>query len=467
MLTLDGSTLEGGGQLVRVALSISSICGIPLRITNIRANRAPRQHAHASKSKQSRNDRRPEGGLKESHLAALAWLADQCNADVQGNEVGSRDVIFRPAKRKANNPRANGGEIEHPEVIELQKPGSVWLIWQAILPYIVFKLLDTQPPNGTNKNDHPTSPESPHAQPETSSATNDAEIAFRVILKGGTNVPKSPSSEYMQQVFLPLCEKIGLPKIDIHVKKRGWAGSAPDIGEVEIIVYNPKSQSTADTLQEGYRLPPFHLRSPGLITHISMTILAGSSQTHTLVETTLKTALRARPLFSSPALPITLHPSSSMSSGDERRLYILLVAHTADGYRLGRDCLGSGRKMSSETDRRQIVDQVVTHVVHNFTRECEAGGCVDEFAEDQLVVFQALAAGKTSVETGRQTRRTQEMWSLHTRTVRWVCNEMLGTVFDGHGGCEGLGMVDDGDVESVSRGLAAVDIDEGAEDEDR
>jgi hypothetical protein len=173
MLTLDGSTLEGGGQLVRVALSISSICGIPLRVTNIRANRAPRRReasrdAHTSKSKQSRSDRRPEGGLKESHLGALNWLADKCNADVQGNELGCRDVIFRPEKRKENISRASRGDVERPEVIELQKPGSVWLVWQAIFPYIVFKLLDTQRPKHAHDDEPSTSPERPYAHPETS-----------------------------------------------------------------------------------------------------------------------------------------------------------------------------------------------------------------------------------------------------------------------------------------------------------
>ncbi|KAK4934974.1 hypothetical protein LTR10_023880 [Elasticomyces elasticus] len=436
MVTLDGSTLEGGGQLVRVALSISSICSIPLCVTNIRANRAPQgressHHVYASKGKgkHHRNSRKPEGGLKESHLAALNWLADKCNANVQGNEVGCRDVIFRPAKRKGNSPRATYSHVEEsPEVIELQKPGSVWLIWQAIFPYIVFRLLDVRSQDNPGGDEDIDSADGPQAQ---------LDLAFRIILRGGTNVPKSPSSEYMQQVFLPLCQKIGLPKVDVVVKKRGWAGSAPDIGEVAITVHTPKD---APQVGEAYSLPPFHLHSPGPITHISMTIIAGSTQTHSLVETALITAIRAVPAFSSPSHPITLHPSST-SSSDERRLYILLVAHTSNGYALGRDYLGSGKNISSENDRRHIVDQAVRQVVHDFARECERGGCVDEFAEDQLVVFQALATGKTSVDADRHYQSGEDMerdmGSLHTRTVRWVCNEMLGTVFDGSGGCEG------------------------------
>ncbi len=39
MLTIDGRTGEGGGQLVRLAAGLAALTGQPLRITNIRANR--------------------------------------------------------------------------------------------------------------------------------------------------------------------------------------------------------------------------------------------------------------------------------------------------------------------------------------------------------------------------------------------------------------------------------------------
>ena len=63
-------------------------------------------------------------------------------------------------------------------------------------------------------------------------------------------MPKSPSSEYMQQVFLPLCEKIGLPKVDVNVIQRGWTTGAPEIGEVEISVSHPRAPREEDTQNE-------------------------------------------------------------------------------------------------------------------------------------------------------------------------------------------------------------------------
>jgi len=40
LITIDGSVGEGGGQILRSALSLSLITGEPFRIQNIRARRA-------------------------------------------------------------------------------------------------------------------------------------------------------------------------------------------------------------------------------------------------------------------------------------------------------------------------------------------------------------------------------------------------------------------------------------------
>ena len=127
---LDGSTLEGGGQLVRVALTLSALTGIPVHITRIRAGRGGRS----------------AGGLKESHLAALRVLAEECGASVDGAYVGSTEVLFEPARQRQRR--------QQQRTVELEKPGSVWLILQALLPWYLLRsggeMLELTLRGGTN-----------------------------------------------------------------------------------------------------------------------------------------------------------------------------------------------------------------------------------------------------------------------------------------------------------------------------
>lgn len=78
LVTLDGSEGEGGGQILRTALTLSLLTGIPFRIVKIRANRQ-------------------KPGLRPQHLTAVEAAAALGNAEVTGAEVGSRDLTFRPA----------------------------------------------------------------------------------------------------------------------------------------------------------------------------------------------------------------------------------------------------------------------------------------------------------------------------------------------------------------------------------
>ena len=49
------------------------------------------------------------------------------------------------------------------------------------------------------------------------------------------------------------------------------------------------------------------------------------------------------------------------------------------------------------------------------------GGCVDEWLQDQLILFMALADGTSELLTGSLT--------LHTKTAIWVAQELCGAKF--------------------------------------
>jgi len=79
LITLDGSKGEGGGQILRTALTLALLTGRPFRIVKIRANR-------------------DKPGLRPQHVTAVASAAELGGPGVAviGGTVGSRDLTFRP-----------------------------------------------------------------------------------------------------------------------------------------------------------------------------------------------------------------------------------------------------------------------------------------------------------------------------------------------------------------------------------
>jgi RNA 3'-terminal phosphate cyclase (ATP) len=76
-IEVDGGMGEGGGQVLRSALSLSLLTGQPFRLSRIRANRD-----------------RP--GLRPQHLAAVRAAARVAGAEVRGDRVGAKEIDFVP-----------------------------------------------------------------------------------------------------------------------------------------------------------------------------------------------------------------------------------------------------------------------------------------------------------------------------------------------------------------------------------
>ncbi len=108
MIELDGSTGEGGGQILRSALTLSMITGQPFRIRNIRANRQ-------------------KPGLMRQHLVAVRAAAAICCAEVTHADVGSTELTFTPRCIK-------GGVYE----FSIGTAGSATLVLQTLMPALLY-----------------------------------------------------------------------------------------------------------------------------------------------------------------------------------------------------------------------------------------------------------------------------------------------------------------------------------------
>jgi len=179
MLTIDGSYGEGGGQVLRTSLSLSAITGQALRLTRIRAGRE-------------------KPGLAAQHLTCVRAVAEVCSASVEGDQLGSQELAFRPGA-------ARPGEYAFDVADIRPSAGSVNLILQTVLPVL--------------------------ARCETPSS---------VTLRGGTHVPWAPTFDYVHGVFLPAIARLGV-HAEVTLNR---AGFYPRGGGEEVLRVQPGGRWT-------------------------------------------------------------------------------------------------------------------------------------------------------------------------------------------------------------------------------
>jgi RNA 3'-terminal phosphate cyclase (ATP) len=157
-IIIDGAQGEGGGQILRSALSLSICTGQPFHIKNIRAGRA-------------------KPGLMRQHLTCVEAATAIANAKVVGATIGSTDLQFAPDTHQSD---LSGGTYN----FAIGSAGSVMLVLQTILPPLLM-----------------------------------AKGLSEITLCGGTHNGMAPPFEFLTRAFLPLLKTMGADvtlKLDRH-----------------------------------------------------------------------------------------------------------------------------------------------------------------------------------------------------------------------------------------------------------
>ncbi len=317
MIEIDGSFGEGGGQILRAAISLSCLTGKAVRISKIRANR-------------------PKPGLAAQHLKGIEAAKKLTDAEVEGLKLGSKIVVFKPGEVKSGKLR-----------IDIGTAGSVTLILQSILLPSLIK-------------------------------------SCEFTISGGTDVKWSPTADYFKNVTLPALSLLGV-RCEFEVLRRG---------------YYPKGGGVVRVKTERSTLNSFDFNDCP-----DSKIVKGISHCSNLPDhVARRQAEAAKALLEKQGFEVEVEVKvfKSVSTGSA----ITLWRNFKGGSALG--------------ERGKRAEKVGEEAALNLANELNAEGVIDKHLADQLMVFAAVANGKSSYTTTEVT--------LHQKSNAYVIEKFLGDV---------------------------------------
>lgn len=311
--------------------------------------------------------KRSKPGLRPQHLTGLRMIERASHGRLEGGTVNSTQVILHP------------GVIECAEVAgDTGTAGSCVLLAQTAIPCLLFA---------------------------KSTERSDLKGYSTLSLRGGTDATLAPPVGYMQHVLLPLLEQCAGISVELTLLRRGFFPRGG--GQIEMKI---------PAITHGNCIPAIQLMEFGRISRVNISSFTAGRVHQTVGERMVAAAERDLRYHIGENVEFNLelvHEPSDRAVGDG--CGILIVVETTSGCRFGGTGIGE-RGVPAETVGRNAA----AGLLRTFRESPSA--CVDMWMQDQLIIFMALAKGKSMIRMGEP--------SLHTRTAMAVVEALTSVRFE-------------------------------------
>jgi RNA 3'-terminal phosphate cyclase (ATP) len=392
MQELDGSLHEGGGQMIRISIGLCALLQKSVKLFNIRAGRT-------------------KPGLKAQHMSGLQIVHQMMGGpercQLQGCVLNSKEVTFQFLPQQANSQNSNNTTApaasnikDHKEEkfsIDIQTAGATTLISQLAVPVALFR-------------------------PSKS---------ILLDLKGGTDVDFAPTVEYYQAIFGAILHRFiedeegannsnsTTSSFGCQILKRGYFPKGG--GQIQLTTKPLTKPLKAVTLTDPGNVEAITIfsSSAGKVPREVAMRMATSARQHLVTQGLRQESIEI----------VTQYFDSKQAFGNGSAIFI--KAKTTTGCVLGSSALGSP-KISPEKSGQKAAQSLFEYI--------EQGICLDEYAQDQVIIFMALAKGCSKFLTGPLT--------LHTQTAIYVVEQFTDARYKIHPvsevtniiECEGIGL---------------------------
>ena len=287
MINIDGAQKSGSGTIVRFAVGLATLLGEEVHLTNIRA-------------------KREKPGLRAQHLKAVEALQEICRGSLDGGEVGSKEIRFKP-----------GGKVK-PGYYEwdIGTAGSTTLLAMTLLPIACYC-------KGT--------------------------MSFKI--SGGLFQDFAPSAYHMQNVLFPILNKTGITA-KLNIICPGYVPRGGGVIEVEVEPMMGK-------------IKPIRLSSQGEVTKIEGIALSSHLKQRGVSERMAEKCNEVLKSNGYSAQIEIIHDTLALQPGAALAIY----AKTSSGCIIGADRAGEPRR-TSEDIGRYVARSLLEDLASGATVDC-------------------------------------------------------------------------------------------------